>query len=343
MIKNDLSDLSETTLICWRNLHPLKVQVQVNSAKKRIRSTLRQSICGSLTSQSPCPLGIFAQGNTKQGVTLSFNSLARQILFSFRGPMHNAKTVPAVQVRWRIWHPAQVSRKVTNVKEISRTNDCLQFLSPTVPFNCNLLHTQLRCSWFEHFGFKMVQSCLFLFAQRILKKNRIFKCLMANCKSFLCLLTIFVLTQSVLFWPSKVSLRSTVFSPLAWRSSERLGDSALVAAVLVVSARPAWQCPANSTKTRYFDTNSETMLTMPDICFRRWSFETFKVLKTLSESSTAMFAPWEQIAHEPSHGFLPSRYFQLPKQTAANPEWIWVQLRSHSREPIKIYKTKLLE
>ena len=187
---------------------PWKFRCRWILQKKRIRSTLRQSICGSLTSQSPCPLGILAQGNTKQGVTLSFNTvwcviqgLARQIRFSFRGPMHKAKTVPAVQVRWRIWHPAQVSRKVTNVKEISRTNDCLQFLSPTVPFNCNLLHTQLRCSWFEHFGFKMVQSCLFLFAQRILKKNRIFKCLMANCKSFLCLLTIFVLTQSVLFWP----------------------------------------------------------------------------------------------------------------------------------------------
>ena len=159
MIKNDLSDLSETTLI-WRrrNLHPLKVQVQVNSAKKK--DSIHFEAINLWIPDLPKPLcfgNICARSHTFiQYCLVCHSRLARQILFSFRGPMHNAKTVPAVQVRWRIWHPAQVSRKVTNVKEISKTNDCLQFLSPTVPFNCNLLHTQLRCSWFEHFGFKAV-------------------------------------------------------------------------------------------------------------------------------------------------------------------------------------------
>ena len=166
--------------------------------------------------------------------------LVRQILCCFQGPMHNAKTVPAVQVRWRIWDPAQVSRPVTNVKELNRTNDCLQFLSLTVSFNCNLLHSQPCCSWFE-------------------KKHRIFNCLMANCKLLLCLFTILIPIQSVFVLTVPTSLLSTMSSPLAWRSSERLGDSAPVAGVSVVSAGPAWQCSANSTKPKYFDINSETM------------------------------------------------------------------------------------
>ena len=151
MIKNDLSDLSETTLIWrWRNLHPLKVQVQVNSAKKK--DSIHFEAINLWIPDLPKPLcfgNICARKHQTRSHTfiqyclVCHSRLARQIRFSFRGPMHNAKTVPAVQVRWRIWHPAQVSRKVTNVKEISRTNDCLQFLSPTVPFNCNLLHTQL--------------------------------------------------------------------------------------------------------------------------------------------------------------------------------------------------------
>ena len=206
MIKNDLSDLSETTLIWrWRNLHPLKVQVQVNSAKKKGFDPLWGNQFVDPWSPKAPVLWEYLRKETPNkeshfhsilsGVSFKVGQ-ANSVLFSrtyaqcedcprSAGQMANMTSCAGVKES----HKCQRNKQNQWLLAISLANGAIQLQLATHSATLFLIWT----FW--------VQSCLFLFAQRILKKNRIFKCLMANCKSLLCLLTIFVLTQSVLFWP----------------------------------------------------------------------------------------------------------------------------------------------